>query len=123
MGLFSSRSSSSTTHNTDQSETNTIGGNESNVTSIKGDGNIVSVSDFGAVKKAFSFAEKSAEQAAKNQNDMFTNVLATVKDQNKLLSSAYQQGNAGDQVQLKYAGFAVVGLAVAAAAVIAVKKS
>ena len=120
MGLFGGDSSSSTTNNNIDESQKLSGGNDSVVsaTNIKAnEGSIVNVTDNGAVKSAMAFA---AHVSASGES-MYQGALATVRDQNKLLAQAYQNGQAGDQTQLKYAGFAVVGLAVAAAAAIAMK--
>jgi hypothetical protein len=51
-------------------------------------------------KEALGFARANSADA-----------LSAVSDSNERLALAYQSGQAGDQTQLKYAGFAVVGLA------------
>jgi uncharacterized beta-barrel protein YwiB (DUF1934 family) len=120
MGLFGGgNSSSSTTNNYEDTQTQAAGGDASTVQSvnIKASGSDITLTDQGAIKAALDFAKN---ESASSQN-MYQGALATVSDQNKLLANAYQQGQAGDQVSLKYAGFAVVGLAVAAAAAIAMK--
>ena len=44
-------------------------------------------------------------------SNMFDGAVSAVSKANERLALAYQSGQAGDQTQLKYAGFAVVGLA------------
>lgn len=122
MGLFGGgNSSSSTTNNYEDTQTQAAGGDASTVQSvnIKSSDSTITLSDQGAIRAAMDFAKSAS---ATNQS-MYEGALATVSNQNKLLANAYQQGQAGDQIQLKYAGFAVVGLAVAVAAAIAIKKA
>lgn len=119
MGLFGGDSSSSTTNNTDNSSEALTAGQVASNTLVKGSSNTITVTDQGAVRAALDFAKS----AAATSQSMYEGALATVSSQNKLLANAYQQGQAGDQTQLKYAGFAVVGLAVAVAAAIAIKKA
>lgn len=116
-----SSASSSTTNNDTQVQA--AGGDNSVVQSINvtNEGGAVTLTDQGAVKEAFAFAKTAIESAASSSEAMYAGALGTVKDSNKLLASAYQQGQAGDQTQLKYAGFAVVGLAVVAATAFAIK--
>lgn len=123
MGLFGGDSSSSTT-NLYESNTQTLtarDGGSLTANNIKATDSTVVVTDGGAVKNALDFAQQASQQVTAAGQSMYDGALATVRDQNKLLASAYQQGQAGDQTQLKYAGFAVVGLAVVAAAAFAIK--
>lgn len=121
MGLFGGDSSSSTTNVYEDTQTQASGGNSSNVQSlnVKASDSQITVSDQGAIQAALNFARS----AAGTSQSMFEGALATVSSQNKLLADAYQKGRAPEQVSLKYAGFAVVGLAVAVAAAIAIKKA
>lgn len=123
MGLFGGDSSSSTTNLYEQnSQTLSTGeGGSLTANNIKATDSTVVVTDGGAVKNALDFAGAASKQITAAGQSMYDGALATVRDQNKLLASAYQQGQAGDQTQLKYAGFAVVGLAVVAAAAFAIK--
>lgn len=120
MGLFGGgNSSSSTTNHYEDTQTQAAGGDNSNVSSlnVKAEGSTINVADQGSIQAAFDFAKN----ASATSQSMYEGALATVSSQNKLLAQAYQNGQAGDQTQLKYAGFAVVGLAVAMAAAIAIK--
>jgi hypothetical protein len=112
---------SSTTNNDTQVQA--AGGDNSTVQSINvtNKGGDVTLTDQGAVKEAFTFAKTAIASAASSSEAMYAGALGTVRDQNKLLADAYQQGQSGDQTQLKYAGFAVVGLAVVATAAFAIK--
>lgn len=123
MGLFGGDSSSSTS-NLYETNTQTLSANEGGqltANNIKATDSTVMVTDGGAVKNALDFANAASRQITAAGQSMYEGALATVSDQNKLLADAYQQGQAGDQTQLKYAGFAVVGLAVVAAAAFAIK--
>lgn len=84
---------------------------------IEASNSTIQMTDQGAVKQALDYA---TNVTAKSET-MFEGALATVRDQNKLLANAYQQGGAGDQTQLKYAGFILVGLAVTAVSFFALK--
>lgn len=120
MGLFGGNSSSSTTNVYDTLNQASTARDNSVVTSQNisaTDGSTISVTDNGAVKQALDYA---TNVTAKSET-MFEGALATVRDQNKLLANAYQQGGAGDQTQLKYAGFILVGLAVTAVSFFALK--
>ena len=119
MGLFGGDSSSSTTNNTDNSSEALSAGQVASNTLVKGSDNTITVTDQGSVQAALNFAKA----AAGTSQSMFEGALATVSSQNKLLADAYQKGGAPEQIQLKYAGFAVVGLAVAVAAAIALRKA
>lgn len=131
MGLFGGgNSSSSTVNNTDNSSDTLTSGQFGSSLIVKGSDNNISMSDQGAIAQAFDFAkgETAATQSMYqkmllNNQSMYEGALATVSKQSSLLANAYQQGQAPEQVSLKYAGFAVVGLAVAAAAAIAYKKA
>lgn len=120
MGLFGGgNSSSSTSNQTDSSTEEQSAGQVATNTLVKGSDNTITLTDQGAIQAALSFAKSTSDT---NQS-MFDGALATVSSQNKLLADAYQKGGAPEQIQLKYAGFAVVGLAVAVAAAIAFRKA
>lgn len=121
MGLFGGDSSSSTTNVYEDTQTQAAGGDNSNVSSlnVKAQGSTINVADQGSIQAAFDFAKN----ASATSQSMYEGALATVSSQNKLLADAYQKGGAPEQIQLKYAGFAVVGLAVAVAAAIAFREA
>lgn len=109
-------SASSTQSTNDESQLDQSGSYTNNL-NVKGSNNTTTLSDQGAIKQALEYATNVAARS----ETMFNGALATVKDQNKLLANAYQQGGAGDQTQLKYAGFILVGLAVTAVTFFATK--
>lgn len=120
MGLFGGgNSSSSTTNQYEDTQTQAAGGDNSTVQSVtvKAMDSTVMLTDQGAIAQAFDYAKKTNDTS----QSMYEGALAMVSNQSKLLASAYQQGQAGDQTQLKYAGFAVVALAAVMAAAIAIK--
>lgn len=78
--------------------------------------------------QAFAFAGDGLDFASSNNRQAFgfagdamSQAVGAISAANSQLADAYQSGNAGDQTQLKYAGFIVVGLAVAAFAVSKIK--
>lgn len=111
----SSASSSSTTNNTDM---RVVGGADSlNVSAQGSDVSIIST-DHGAIAagltlgtKAIDASSYASSAALSAGGDMFKGALSSVTQANERLALAYQSGQAGDQVSLKYAGFVVVGLA------------
>lgn len=117
---FGGDSDSATTSTTEINDMRVVGGDNSSNTSIKAGGN-VTMTDHGAVKAGLDLGSKAIEANRQgvgtvlaSANDMFTGALDAVSASNERLALAYQSGQAGDQVQLKYAGFAVVGLAAVA---------
>jgi hypothetical protein len=105
---------SSTSSKTDIRDMRVVGGdNSTNLSANLGEKSTmnVQVTDHGAVSgglalgtQAIDAAARSAEATAATGASMFEGAVAAVE-------KAYQSGQAGDQVQLKYAGFVVVGLA------------
>jgi hypothetical protein len=61
--------------------------------------------------KAIDASVKAAQNLTQETGNIFEGALQSIDKSNKQLADAYQKGQAGDQVALKYAGFAVVGLA------------
>lgn len=106
-----SSSSAQTTNNYDQ---RVVGGDKSQNLSlnVSGEKSTITLTDQGAVAAASDIAKTSLATSAASSQQMFGGALAAVTDANKQLALAYQSGQAGDQTQLKYAGFVVVGLAV-----------
>lgn len=112
---------SSTSSTTNIYDKRVVGGDGStNVSAdVSGGGSLTVVqTDQGAVdaglalgSKAIDAATKAAAGTQATAASMFDGALSAVKDSNERLALAYQSGQAGDQTTLKYAGFAVVGLA------------
>lgn len=119
-GGDSSSASSSTTNNTDM---RVVGGDGSTNLSTQnsGSGTInVMATDQGAIKAGMTLASQAIDANTHNTGavldttaQIYNGALGAVTDANQRLALAYQSGQAGDQTQLKYAGFIVVGLAVA----------
>lgn len=112
-GLDFSGGSSSTSSNTNVYDKRVVGAEGSiNVSADVNDSGTLNLTttDFGAVKASLD-ANKS----------MFSGALASVSEANRNLAQAYQSGQAGDQTQLKYAGFVLVGLGALAAIAVALK--
>lgn len=117
-GGSSSSASSSTTNNTDM---RVVGGADSTNISAQASGSgdlSIIATDHGAVKAGLTLATQAIDASTQNTGatlaaggQMFEGALGAVNDANKRLALAYQSGQAGDQTQLKYAGFIVVGLA------------
>lgn len=114
-GGDSASSTSSTTNNTDM---RVVGGADS--TNISAQNSRVSViaTDHGAVSAGMQLGGQAIDASIKNSSatigaasNMFEGAVGAVSKANERLALAYQSGQAGDQTQLKYAGFAVVGLA------------
>ena len=114
-GSSSSANQTSTTNNTDA---RVVGGNDS--TNLSANNSTVSViaTDHGAVQAGMQLGTQAIDAVttanatdAAATADMFKGALATVQQSSNLVAQAYQQGGAGDQTTLKYAGFIVVGLA------------
>lgn len=115
-----SSSSAATTNNTETTDMRVVGGNDSTNTSTKiaATNSTIQITDAGAVKagldlgsQAIAASVKAGQAVADAGGSMFEGALEAVSKANENLSKAYQQGQAGDQVALKYAGFIVVGLA------------
>jgi hypothetical protein len=113
----SAASTSSTTENTDM---RVIGGNDSTNTSTKIDAtnSTITLTDAGAIQAGAVLASQAIEASTASSaaaldagGNMFNGALTAVSKANEQLTQAYQQGQAGDQTSLKYAGFIVVGLA------------
>lgn len=122
---------SSTSSETKNFDKRVVGGDQSvNVSADVGSGSLTVIqTDQGAVSGGLGVASKSVDAMAKlaagtqaSAGSMFKDALTSVRantsdafemvsDSNKRLALAYQSGQAGEQTQLKYAGFAVVGLA------------
>ena len=114
-GSSSSSATSSTTNNTDM---RVVGGDGSTNVSAQNSSVSVIATDHGAVSGGLQLATHAMDtsaatnQAALNSGaEMFKGALGAVSGANERLALAYQSGQAGDQTQLKYAGFVVVGLA------------
>ena len=117
-GGDSSSASSSTTNNTDM---RVVGGeNSSNVSAQNSGSGSVSViaTDHGAVNAGMTLASQAIDANTHNTGavldtttEIYKGALGAVSNANERLALAYQSGQAGDQTQLKYAGFIVVGLA------------
>lgn len=118
MGFFGGDSSSSTTNQTDNFDMRVVGADGStNVSTNNSDVTIYST-DHGAISAGMAMGNQAINAAAAGavatqgaSVDMFKGALTAVSAAQKDLAQAYQNGQAGDQTQLKYAGFAVVGLA------------
>lgn len=127
--MSSSKRNTSTTNNTEITDSRVVGGDGS-VNLSANDSNVSFVAtDHGAVSgglnlgsQAITAATRMAADTNATTGNMFAGALdfagasqgsaiAAVSDANERLALAYQSGQAGDQTQLKYAGFAVVGLA------------
>lgn len=121
---------SSTASTTNIFDKRVVGGDGSTNLSADVSGTLVmNQTDHGAVSggvalgtQAIDAATKAAAGTQASAQSMFKDALATVKttqesaigavnQANERLTDAYQQGQAGDQTTLKYAGFIVVGLA------------
>lgn len=131
MGLFDSNTSS-TSNATDmrvvggqqsanlsaQASNVASGGALSNVLNAQNSNVVMNTGDYGAIAGGLELATRALDTNAAlatssnaNAGSMFAGALGAVSDANQRLALAYQSGQAGDQVQLKYAGFVVVGLA------------
>ena len=114
-GGGSSSASSSTTNNTDM---RVVGGADSvNLSAQNSDVSIIAT-DHGAVEagmqlgsQAITASTKTATAAMDAGSNMFEGALNAVSSANDKLALAYQSGQQPEQTALKYAGFAVVGLA------------
>ena len=112
---------SSTASETKNYDKRVVGGDGSiNLSADVGGSGTLSViqTDQGAVSAGLALGSKAIDAATKaaagtqaSAQNMFEGALQSVGDANERLALAYQSGQAGDQTQLKYAGFAVVGLA------------
>jgi len=117
---FGGSSSSSTAATTKNADMRVVGGDNSTnaSTQIEATNSTVTMTDMGAVKagmelgtQAIAASTKTSQAALDAGGNMFDGALNAVSDANQRLALAYQSGQAGDQVSLKYAGFVVVGLA------------
>lgn len=111
-------SESDASQKSDNFDQRVVGGEQSTNVSASG-GSVVKIktTDHGAVKGAFELGSLALSTNAKLASDlsgqgvsMFEGALGAVSKANENLALAYQSGNAGEQTQLKYAGFIVVGL-------------
>lgn len=116
-----SSSKSATSSSTEISDMRVVGGDNSVNLSAKGSTVSVVATDQGAVagglalgSEAIDAVTKTAANTVAGSAAMFEGALGAVSAANESLAQAYQNGNAGEQTQLKYAGFIVVGLAVVA---------
>lgn len=115
-GGSSQADSSQTTNNTDS---RVVGGNDSiNLSANNSTVSMIST-DHAAVSGALNLGTHAIDANAQNASqtlqagaNMFQGALDAVSHSGDKLALAYQSGQAGDQTQLKYAGFVVVGLAV-----------
>lgn len=115
-GSSSSSANQSTTNN--NSDMRVVGGNQSTNVSAQNSTISIQATDYGAVDGGLRLASQAVDsntqstQATLNAGaDLFKGALGAVSSANERLALAYQSGQAGDQTQLKYAGFIVVGLA------------
>lgn len=110
--------SSSTESKSEIIDARVVGGNDSLNLSSQNSSVSVITTDQGAVAAGMTLGTQAIDavtKAAANTNatssELFKGALGAVSDANERLALAYQSGQAGDQTQLKYAGFVVVGLA------------
>lgn len=116
-GFSSSKSATSST--TTVTDSRVVGGDgSSNLSLNHSAGATVIATDHGAVAGGLELAgqaitenTKLAANLSATGASMFEGALDAVSDSSERLALAYQSGQAGDQVGLKYAGFVVVGLA------------
>ena len=126
---FDSSSKSETSSRTENIDARVVGGAQSTNVSAKDSQVSVIATDFGAVQAGMVLGTEAIAASVKNTGallaagkSMFQGVLNSASDANESalgivssanerLALAYQSGQAGDQTSLKYAGFAVVGLA------------
>lgn len=114
---FGGGSSSSSSSTTNQTDMRVVGGDQSTNLSTQSNTATIEVTstDHAAVKTALEMAGAVSGAAQKLSADIVNGAIdsnaQTVSSALKEVGAAYQQGAAGDQIQLKYAGFIVVGLA------------
>jgi hypothetical protein len=137
--MSSSKRVTETTNLTEITDSRVVGGDNS-VNLSANDSNVsVYATDHGAVagglslgSEAVTAATRMAADTNKTTASLFAGALefggdalsmaaGAMSSANEQLADAYQQGNAGDQTQLKYAGFVVVGLAALAFAASKIK--
>lgn len=116
--MSSSKRTTSTTNLNEITDSRVVGGDGSVNLSANDSTVALTMTDYGAVAGGLDLGSQAitaATQMAANTNaaggDMFAGALEAVSNANDKLATAYQSGQAGEQTQLKYAGFAVVGLA------------
>ena len=105
---------SSTSSKTEVNDMRVVGGDSSTNTSVKtGDRSTVNVTatDHGAVQAGMALGTQAIDAAARNAIDTMATTANMFDGAVSAVAKAYESGKAGDQVQLKYAGFVVVGLA------------
>jgi hypothetical protein len=125
----SSSSAAATTNTTETRDMRVVGGNDSTNLSANDSNVTVIATDHGAVSaglqvgsQAIDASTKTSAAALATGENMFTGALASIAESsqtamgavstaNERLALAYQSGQAPEQTMLKYAGFAVVGLA------------
>lgn len=108
--------SSKTSSSTEVADMRVVGGEGSINVSNKGGSTSLSViaTDQGAVAGGLALGSKAVDTVAKTAADTVASSSAMFENALGEVAKAYQSGNAGEQTQLKYAGFIVVGLAVVA---------
>lgn len=107
-----SSSRSNTSNLTQVTDSRVVTGDQSLGLSVNhSNGVTVTTTDYGAVQGALDLGAQAISSTQATAGDMFAGALGAVTKANEQLADAYRQGNAGEQVQLKYAGFVVVGLA------------
>lgn len=119
--MSSSKRTANTTNNTEITDSRVVGGDASINLSANDSTVRLSMTDHGAVTgglalggEAITAAVKLADNTNATAGNMFAGALDAIENANDRLSLAYQSGQAGEQVGLKYAGFIVVGLGVLA---------
>jgi hypothetical protein len=115
---FGGGSSSTTAATTNNTDMRVVGGDDSVNLSAQNSTVSVIATDHGAVSagldlssKAIDASTKTASASLEAGTNMFEGALSAVSSANDKLALAYQSGQAPEQTMLKYAGFAVVGLA------------
>jgi len=115
---FGGGSSSSTAASTTNTDMRVVGGDNSTNLSAQNSDVSVIATDHGAVTaglqlgtKAIDASTTSSAAALTAGANMFEGALSAVSQANERLTLAYQSGQAPEQTMLKYAGFAVVGIA------------
>jgi hypothetical protein len=107
-----SSSRSNTSNLTQVTDSRVVTGDQSLGLSVNhSNGVTVTTTDYGAVQGGLDLASQAVSRTMETSGELFAGALGAVNAANDRLADAYQQGQAGDQVQLKYAGFVVVGLA------------
>lgn len=107
-----SSSRSNTSNLTQVTDSRVVTGDQSLGLSVNhSNGVTVTTTDYGAVEGGLDLASQAVSRTMETTGALFEGALGAVNAANDRLAQAYQQGQAGDQTQLKYAGFVVVGLA------------